>query len=286
MDALARAERPLLERGDGAAEIGFAVRAGRTRLRHLYQRAPCRVLSPVAEPGEPLEAVLVTTSGGLADGDRLRFALDAHEGACAQVTTQAAEKVYRAQGADTASIDVAIAIGSGAWLEWLPQETILFDGARLVRRTRADLAPGARLLACEHVVFGRVSRGERFAFGSLLDRWEIRRDDRLAWRDALELADDMAAVRDAPWGFAGAEAFATALYVADDGAGLVEAARSIAEGTAPVGARAGATVVNGVVLARWLGGAHAVRAALAGFVAEFRAAAGGYRAAPPRIWTM
>jgi urease accessory protein len=286
MEGVTALEAAVLERGDGAAELGFVRRCGVTRVDHLYQRAPCRILSPRAEPGEPLQAVVVTTSGGLADGDRLRLALAAGEGAAAQVTTQAAEKVYRARGTDPARFDCDIGVGGGAWLEWLPQETILFDGARLERRTRASIAPAGRLLACEHVVLGRVARGESFTEGSLFDRWDILRDGRLVWCDALALSGDMAAARRAPWGFAGAEAFATVLYVADDASDLRDRARVLVAEAMSDTARAGVTVVNGILVARFLGGATAVRTGVARFIAEFRAAAGGFRPVPPRLWTI
>jgi urease accessory protein len=284
MDGVTTVRASVLERGDGAAELGFVRRCGVTRVDHLYQRAPCRILSPRAEAGEPLQAVLVTTSGGLADGDLLRLALAAGDGAAAQVTTQAAEKVYRARGTDPARFDCDIGVGDGAWLEWLPQETILFDGARFERRTRASVAPGGRLLACEHVVLGRVARGESFATGYLFDRWDIVCDGRLVWCDALALSESTEAARRADWGFAGAEAIATVLYVADDASDLRDRARAIVTDAMPEGACAGVTVVNGILVARVLGGATAVRAGLARFIAAFRAAAGGFRPVPPRLW--
>jgi urease accessory protein len=228
---------------------------------------------------------MVTTSGGLADGDRLRLALAAGAGAAAQVTTQAAEKVYRARDTDPARFDCDIGVSDGAWLEWLPQETILFDGARLERRTRASVAPGGRLLACEPIVLGRVARGETFAEGSLFDRWDILRDGRLVWCDALALSAETETARRSPWGFAGAEAIATVLYIADDAPDLRACARAIAADAVPEGARAGVTVVNGILVARFLGGAVAVRVGLAGFIAAFRAAAGGFQPVPPRLWT-
>jgi urease accessory protein len=275
----------VLERGDGAARIGVSLIAGRTRLADLYQRAPLRVLLPEAEPGEPLAAVVVTTSGGLADGDRLHLALEAGEDTAAQVTTQAAEKVYRAHGSVPARFDCEIAAMAGAWLEWLPQETILFDGARLARRTRAEIAPGARLFACEHVVFGRIARGESFRDGTLFDRWELAREGRPVWCDALSLAPGADQARHAAWGFAGAEAVATTVFAADDAGAFLDPAREIIAAALPEGAQAGATVVNGVLVTRWIGTAAAVQKGLSAFIAAFRGAAGGHRPAVPRGWT-
>jgi urease accessory protein len=236
---------PRFERGDGAAEIVF----GRSGLALLYQRTPCRVLFPRPEPGELPVAALLTTSGGLAGGDRLRIAIKAEAGARASAATVAAKKIYRSLG-PAAEIEVTLAAEDAAWLEWLPQETILFDGARLVRRIGADLDRGARLLAAETVVFGRAARGERFARGLLHEAWRLRVDGRLAWADAVRLEDDICRGLDAGAAFAGAAALATAIYAGADAAEHLALARELA---AMGDGRGGATLVNGVLVARFLG---------------------------------
>src|ERR1700688_2525799 len=139
------------ERVDGAARIEFKVgHGGRTVLGDLYQRAPCRVLFPSVEAGEPTQAVLLTTSGGLTGGDRTDVQIGVRAGAQATVTTQAAEKLYRALPQDPETmIQVGMRVDAGGSAEWLAQETIVFDGARLRREFRADVAPTARLLATE-----------------------------------------------------------------------------------------------------------------------------------------
>lgn len=272
---------PTLERGDGAIEFGFVRKDGRTSLARLYQRTPCRALFPNTPPEDCLQAVLVTTSGGLAGGDRIAIAVAAGHETAVTVTTQAAEKIYRSLGPHCA-IDVSLAVADKAWLEWLPQETILFEEARLVRRSEADVAAGGRLLAAEMLVFGRLARGERFTTGLLHDGWRVRRDGRLIWADALRLDGDVAAALLAPGGFAGAEAVGSVLYVADDAAALLACARELSAKTA---ARAGATLVNGVLVVRWLGTAPDVRAALTQYLAAFRHAAAGWPAQLPRVWS-
>src|SRR3984893_14244357 len=172
---------PRLQRASGECRVAFDVRDGQTRLGDLYQRDPCRVLFPNAEPGEPPQAVLLTTSGGVTDGDSLKMAIEIGPGATAVATTQAAEKIYRAaKGGDHCAIDCVVRVGEGAALEWLPQETIVFEGARLKRRTVAEVEPGDALLACEMVVLGRAASGERFVSGLVLDSWAGRRTDRVA----------------------------------------------------------------------------------------------------------
>lgn len=268
---------PRLERGDGAAEIVL----GRGGLKRLYQRTPCRVLFPDPEPGDIAIAALLTTSGGLACGDRLSLAFGVEAGARGCATTAAAEKVYRSLGAD-ASVAIALAVAEGGWLEWLPQETILFNGARLVRRIEADIAPGARLLAAEMLVFGRAARGERFRRGKLHESWRVRIGGRLVWADALRLEGDVAAALAAPAGMGGAAALATAVYAGPDAAERLPEARERAE--ADDGA---ATLVNGVLLARFAGReAESVRQALMRYLRDLRRSAGGLPPVLPRLWTM
>jgi urease accessory protein len=280
-----RSETPvplMLERGDGAAEIVFARRAaGRTALAHLYQRSPCRVLFPAPEPGDLSLAALLTTSGGLTGGDRLRLAVTVEAGAAALATTAAAEKVYRSAEGDV-EIAVALTVDERGWLEWLPQETILFDGACLDRRLVASVAPAARFLGAETLVFGRAAHGERFARGRLHESWRVRFGGRLVWADTLGLAGDVAAQLGAPAGFAGAAALATAVYVGADAAAHLALARALAEGG---DCRGGATLLGPVLVARFLDArAEIVRAALARYVAGLRHAAAGLPAVLPRLW--
>ena len=262
-----------LQRASGESRVAFDLRDGRTRLGDLYQRDPCRVLFPEPEPGEPPQAVLLTTSGGVTDGDSLRTVIEIGPGATALATTQAAEKIYRAARGDShCAIDVAVRVGEGAVLDWLPQETIVFEGARLKRRTVAEVGPGGALLACEMVVLGRAASGERFTRGLLLDSWSVRRAGRLVWTDTLRVEGETPAGA----GFGTANALATMIGVWDAPQDRFEQARAILEAAQEV--RAGVTLVNGVMVARLLGEATAVRAATIGFLTDFR----GRRL--PRVW--
>jgi urease accessory protein len=272
---------PMFERCDGAAEVRFARRNGGTALSHLFQHAPCRVLFPNSPADDLPLAVLLTTSGGLAGGDRIRLTIGSEAGATAAVTAQAAEKIYRSLGPD-ARIEIALTVGADAWLEWLPQETILFDRARLARHTTVKVETGGRLLAAEMIVFGRTARGERVSTGLLHDRWSVRVDGRLRWVDAIRLEDGIADHLNAPAGFAGATTIATAVYVGPDAAALLPLARALALDSE---IRAGATLVNGILLARFLGlDARLVRADLATYLAHMRRAAAGLPATVPRLW--
>ncbi len=268
---------PPLERADGAAEVVFAA-AG---LARLYKRSPCRALFPQPEPGDLPVAALLTTSGGIAGGDRLRLAIAAEAGARAVATTAAAEKVYRSLGSP-AQVEVTLAAGDGGWLEWLPQETILFDAARLIRRIEVRLQRRARLLAAEMLVFGRGARGERFTRGLLHEAWRLRIDDRLVWADALRLEGDIAARLDDAASFAGARSLATAIYAGADAGEHLPLARALLE-DGPC--RGGASLVNGVLVARILGARpEAVRGLLMRYVVALRQRAAGLPAAMPRLW--
>lgn len=270
----------------GAAEVRYARKGGVTRLQHLYQRDPLRVLFPASEdPAMPV-AVLVNTSGGLVGGDRLAIAATVGDGAAALLTSQAAEKVYRSTGRDC-RVDVDLTVGAGARMEWLPHETILFEGARLRRRIGADVAPRGRLMAAELLVFGRTARGERLTRGLARDAWEIRRQGRLVWADALHLDGDLAHAIANPAGFAGAVACATFVYAADDAAERIELARGLLPANDEGGLRSGATIVNGVLVVRWLAReAFALRTAFAAFWVAFCRPAGVGTGGMPRLWAI
>ncbi|WP_207476264.1 urease accessory protein UreD [Arenibaculum pallidiluteum] len=274
---------PARLRVHGTAEVAFRHADGASRLAHLYQHDPLKVLFPTVPAGEPPWAVLVTTSGGMVGGDRLDVRAEVRDGAEALVTTQAAEKVYRSAEPDCL-MEVALAAGPGGALEWLPQETILFDQARLRRTTRADLSGDARLMAGEMLVFGRTAMGERFRRGLARDAWEIRRDGRLVWADAQHLDGGCAAVLDDPACYGGAVATGTILCVGPGAAGLLDRARDLLDAP-PDGVRAAAGIVEDILLVRWLGReARAMRGAYGAFWAGMREAFLGRPARLPRLW--
>jgi urease accessory protein len=259
---------------------------GRTRLARLYQRAPLRVLFPTDGERGVTTAVLVNTSGGLVGGDRLEAGVTADDGAAVLVTSQAAEKVYRSVG-PCCRVDVALTAASGSWLEWLPHETILFEGARLDRTTRIDHAPGAQVLAGEMLVFGRRARLEMLTRGRFRDAWEVRREGRLVWADALAATGDLAAVLATPACLAGAAAVATALYLGDSMKRAVDLARDLTAAIVASDMATGVTCVAGVLVCRWLGrDARALRDAFGAFWAAFRHRLGGLPSALPRVWVM
>ena len=275
---------PELQRANGRARLGLRLRDGRTVLGTLEQHTPCRILFPRVEPEDPFQAVVITTTGGLTGGDRIALTLQAEAGTVATVTTQAAEKIYRSLG-PLCRIDVDIRVGDGAWLEWLPQETILFDRSRLRRDSRAMLHPGGRMLACELVLFGRAARGETLDSGHLLDGWHVEVAGGSAWRDAVRLDGDIAALRAEPFGFGQSAGYANVFYAGPDAADHLALARDVAGSAAA--ADAGATLVNGLLLLRFMDpDASRLRATAGHAICILRQGIGGLPARLPRVWNV
>jgi urease accessory protein len=198
-------------RAEGRIALVVAADAGVTRRRRVAEQGSLRVRFPGPAQRE-LEAVLVNTAGGMAGGDRFAIEIAAGAGAQLVVGTTAAEKVYRSSG-DATEVSVKLEVAAGATLRWLPQETILFDRARLDRRIDVDLADGAALLLAEAVVFGRSAMGERVEQGELTDRWRIRADGRLVFAESVRLVGAIAQMLAEPASAAGGCAIATVLSV-------------------------------------------------------------------------
>lgn len=269
-----------LQRADGALELGYAADGATTRLAHLFQSDPCRALFPRGELDDAAQTVLLTTSGGLAGGDRIRMRVHCGPDARQVVTPQAAEKIYRAINAAT-EIDVELGVAASAWLEWVPQETILFEASRLRRRVRIDVAQGGMLLAGDILSFGRAAHGESYDEGSLFDRWEARRDGALVWADRL-LIEAPRLVLAHPAGFAGARAYGTILHIGPEAPALLAVARSVME---TCKSRSAATVVGGILLVRLLARTTAeLRSDYAQIWSRLRHAAAGLPPRMPRIW--
>ena len=270
---------------DGRAEIGFKHGDNRTHLDHLYHHDPVRVLFPAPAFEDIPQATVITTSGGLTGGDKIAVTATVHERARAMIAAQAAEKIYRSAGRD-AQINVALTAAPDTWLEYLPQETILFDGARLDRTTQINAAPDAQVLAGEIIVLGRRGSGETFQHGFLREAWRINLKNRLAWADTLLLNEINDGPLHHPAGFDGAAAIATAVYIGPDASGHLDLARDLIACSGDE-VKSSATLVNGLLIVRWLGReALPLRTAFGWFWQNFRHAAAGLPAKMPRLWDM
>jgi urease accessory protein len=218
---------------------------GLTRRRHLHESGSLRVRFPSPE-ANGLSAVFVNTAGGVAGGDRFGIEIATGEGSRLAVTTAAAEKVYRAEG-PAAQLDISLKAAAGSHLSWLPQETILFDRARVSRRIDIDLADSASLLLCEIVVFGRAAMGERMLAGEFVDRWRLSRGGRLVFAENIRLDGDIGEKLSQPAIAKGGVAIGTALIVPGDEA-LVERIREL---TTSFGGEVGISSWNGFAMARF-----------------------------------
>jgi urease accessory protein len=183
--AAARNEIFAANRASGTIALTVAAQGGVTCRARVHEAGSLRVRFPNVA-GEALEAVIVNTGGGMTGGDRFSIDLTVGEGARLVAGTAAAEKIYRSTG-PAAAMTVRLAVGTGGRLAWLPQETILFDGARLQRRIDIELADSASLVMAEAAVFGRAAMGETVAEGLFSDRWRLRRGGRLVFADAALL---------------------------------------------------------------------------------------------------
>ncbi len=209
---------PAMQRAEGLARV--VLKAG-GRLSGLRQQGSAKAITH--HTGTP-EVVFLNTAGGLTGGDRLSYELTLQDGVAATATTQMAERAYRA-GAGVARMDVRLTVGHGGFLYWLPQETILFDGAALDRRTRIDLGPGAGCLMLESVVLGRAAMGETVRRLHLTDRREVWREGRPVLVDPVRLTD--AALASGPAGLDGARAFASLALIAAGAGDLLAPLRRV-----------------------------------------------------------
>jgi len=279
---------------DGRAEVTFrqgsgpAHQGGHAALDHLYYRDPMKILFPRPVAGDLTMAVLVTTSGGMVGGDKLAFAGKVEAGASALFTAQAAEKVYRSVGPDC-EMSVDLTVEDGGWLEWLPHESILFDQARLKRKTTIAAAGSGRVLAGEMMVFGRLARGEVFKTGLARDAWDVSIDGRPVWRDALHLEGDVLRILDHAAAFDGARANATAILVGHGVEDHLDDARDCLEqasaGLAKDDVLCGATAMKGIVIARFMAREPMkLRRVYGAWWKQFRHKTRGLPERLPRLW--
>jgi urease accessory protein len=248
-DAACLSDPVPLQRAVGDLHVGVKRYEGRTVLDDLRQAGCLKARFPrCAVPGW-MDVVTLNTGGGVAAGDRLDVAVSAAAGCQVTVSAQAAERFYRAPDRDAPSrVRTALSVRAGAFLEWLPQETILFDRCAVDRRLEIDMAADARFLGVETLVFGRTAMGETVRQAMLRDLIQVRRGGALLLHDAIRLdgAVDGLLARAATG--KGARALATVVYVAPDAERLLDPLRQ-ALGTS----EAGASAWNGLLVARILG---------------------------------
>lgn len=212
-------------RVSGGVRVAVSAAGGACRVDDVRERDGYKVRFP--RRGVRPEAIVINTGGGLAAGDRVAQEFSVGPNAGLTVTTQASERVYRSVDGATTEVSVRAEVGADATLAWLPQDTILFDHARLRRSVTFDIARSARLLAAETVVLGRTLMGERFRDGLFSDTWRIRRDGMLAFAENIRL-DQAALSRLTDAALAGeAHVITTVVFVAPDAEDRLGAVRAV-----------------------------------------------------------
>jgi urease accessory protein len=286
LDTLARrsdnSSDKYLQRAEGSCRIVLGSSERGTRVMDVYQRSPIRVLFPRMAAPQVEEAVLVNTSGGIAGGDRLESSVTAMDSASIAVTTQAAEKVYRAIN-ESAHITTTLKARDAAKLAWLPQETIIFNRARICRRTQIEVSSGAELLALEWLVLGRAAHGEKISAGDIMDSWRVRKDGRLVWADGFRATDDVFPHLSRKALLSDCTAVATLLYFGPDLDVRLQLIRDLASS---LECHCAATLVGGLMVVRFAAKASCdLRSALRNVLQQFgnQLAPGPFRV--PKMWS-
>ena len=240
---------PYSMRSQGVLNLSFRKRNNGTAADRTFQSGCLRVRLPRREHADEAPcAVLINTAGGIAEGDRLDQQVTWGEGTTATVTTQAAEKIYRALAAGSA-ISTRLTVSHGAKAEWLPQETILFDAARLRRDAQIVLEGDVTFLGLEAVVLGRTAMGETVRRGALRDRMRIWRNGRLIYADTLALDGDVAALMQRSAIGGGAKAMAVIVHAS---AGATALLRPVCEALQTAAGLTAASTWNGLLAVRLL----------------------------------
>jgi urease accessory protein len=235
-----------LQRSEGVGRLVLTGSARGTRIVDLFQRCPIRIMFPGMRGAPVEEAVLVNTAGGIAGGDRLECSVTLLADASVTVTSQAAERVYRALS-EPAAIETRLRLCEASKLAWLPQETILYNGARIRRNTEIEISAGAEMLALEWLVLGRAAHGEEIAGGEIIDGWQVKLNGRLIWADRFRATDDVFPRLRSRALLADFKAIGTLIYFGPDAEARVQFMRDLAP---QLPCQCVTTIVSGLVIAR------------------------------------
>jgi len=265
----ALAFEPELQRARGEVRVAAKLRDGRTVLDRLYQSGSAKARVP---RGDGFEVVLLNTAGGVTGGDHFTNRIDTAAATQTTLTTQTAERIYRSSGGE-GRIETRIKIGENARVDWLPQETILFDHGRLRRSLTVEMPESGTFLAIEPIVFGRTAMGETVTEGFISDQWRVQRGGQLVYADALRMDGAIAKTLEADASLGGACACASLLYCSPDAEDQIDAVREVLLDDG------GASAWNGCLAARFVANDGAgLRAALQRAVSVLRPGA------MPRVW--
>jgi urease accessory protein len=271
-----------LQRAQGAGRIVLSGSATGTRVMDVFQRAPIRIMFPRTTGAAVEEAVLINTAGGIAGGDRLQFDVTALSNSSIAVTSQAAEKIYRALD-EPARIATRLNARAAAKLAWLPQETIVFNRGRFCRETEVDISSGAELLVLEWLVLGRAALGEEVVGGHISDSWRVKKDDQLIWADSFRATDETFPHLHRKALLANSKAVATLIYFGPHLGARLDSLRNI---VASLECHCAATSVGGLLIARFAAKVSSdLRRALQSMLQQFSGELGYGPFRVPKMWS-
>jgi urease accessory protein len=236
----------------GIAKLDYQKKDSKTLVTSAYSQAPFKIQRPFYPEGEGIcHSVLLHTAGGMVEGDRLSQTINLQKNAHSLITTTAASKIYRSQG-QVAQQDITIKIDSGACLEYLPQETIIFNGAIYQQNLKVELAPDATWLNWEITRFGRTARGEKFIQGDWRSLTEIWQNEQLLWCDRQWLPGNPE-IEASLNGLAGYPIFATLTWIGKPvNPEIIAQMRQLWE-QKPTQGQTGITQMNQILLCRYRG---------------------------------
>ncbi len=267
-------QSPALQRAKGRAHLGFVAQCGKTKLADLHQSGCAKALLP-RNHANRIDGVLINTAGGITGGDHLEYSANLGDGATLCLTTQTAERIYKSS-AGVGRIDTCFEIGQNAALDWLPQETILFNESALHRSLSVEMHTTSSVLLLEPIVLGRKAMGETLSRCHMSDQWRVQRGGKLAYADALRITDPTALGGAATLGEN--RAFATLAYIAPDAEARCKQMHGILNFDAVIAAT---SAWNGCLVTRFIAAdAQPLRAALISTLTQFRAHP------LPRVWHM
>jgi urease accessory protein len=271
-----------LQRAQGSGRIVVSSSERGTRITEIFQRSPIRIMFPRVGGAPVEEAVLINTTGGVAGGDCLECAVTTLANASITVTSQAAEKVYRALN-EPAHIATKLKAHAGGRLAWLPQETIVFNWGRICRDTEIEVSSGAELLALEWLVLGRAAHGEEVVGGHISDSWRVRKDGRLIWADSFRVTDGVFPQLCRSALLSDCKAVATLIYFGPAIDIRLEFLRDVA---ASLNCQCAATSVGGLIVVRFAATfSSELRVALRSFLQQFSQELGSGPFRVPKMWS-
>ena len=268
----------------GIGIVSFSLNSkGNVSVKNLYQKNPVRILFPIKIKKEINSAIFVVTSGGLLGGDFIELEIQTCSNTKVIIYQQSAEKIYKSK-IKPVVINLLMKVEKNSWLEWLPQETIIFNESKFIRNTHIEVEQGGKLMTGEILVLGRHAMNEIVKKDFINENLEIYYGGKLVWGDSFFI-NDIEKIKKHPAGLNGANSLATIIFVSEKANQLLGRIREAIEENKKV--KIGATVVNNVLIIRFLSlDPLELKNAFGKIWAFFRQLAEGLNPSLPRLWNV